>query len=750
MKPNSALLQASRAEQRRLRLLEAEEELAAEEAEALTITEEQRQTLLRPFAAVKAEFADLDGLRWTQTALRRRQTSHHNPTPNPTHNPANQAINNTTFAVLTNADLASFAPGDTIRIPPLPSRNRPRFPSPLIRGTTSLPDTQPTTDPHSNPHRHPPPNNHRDGTRQRSPIKGLFSTPSTPLTTVTTADADYEYTEADATPRPSYLPDLDPYTDDGLNPPLPPGLTSASLAPTPNPEGWSNMDTIRAPRSGSAPLLESAAPTIGGRGYDVLEDAPPQGRLRSPTQMYYSQAAIMGSSLAHTTSTITSTSTSTSTSASAFKSKLKSSQSKSSTPLHRSSSTSELTIRGSNPFSSSSSSKNQPTPAYTRAADLLSSPLPLYPGLTSGSGASGSGPSSAQANAHANGIGIGIGSAIRRSTSEIRTLPRRRTSSSSSSSSSSTKDSHPKPSRTAPSPPVHTQEQENEDEDEDEETDDERPVSISSSSLLDPPAVRHSPRRTLARSVSVAEFLISSSSSSSSSMIASSFSTASKVHAHTSPRAQLASLLVHTGTPSPSPCPSSFAPSSDPHHQNHHQHPHHRAQSASSTSSSSANDAHMHRSSHSHGDERPKGLRGWLEGDVGVVVEVPIPIGVVPNGTVNGASSSSSSSQPPSQSSSHPKSTSSKSNDKNTKHQRKAKPTKYPHLREWIADVSISSNSSVESPFVVDVDNIHGEEGDGDEDEGWDAGDTPRVSPVEGGVASLRRWEERWFRGVVG
>ncbi|KDR73389.1 hypothetical protein GALMADRAFT_731527 [Galerina marginata CBS 339.88] len=64
---------ASRAEQRRQRLLEVELELAVEEAEALKMTEEQRQLLHRPFAAVKAEFTDLDGMRWTQTALRMRQ-----------------------------------------------------------------------------------------------------------------------------------------------------------------------------------------------------------------------------------------------------------------------------------------------------------------------------------------------------------------------------------------------------------------------------------------------------------------------------------------------------------------------------------------------------------------------------------------------------------------------------------------------------------------------------------------------------
>ncbi|KAF9033535.1 hypothetical protein BJ165DRAFT_1410281 [Panaeolus papilionaceus] len=61
--------EVTRAEQRRLKLREIENELAAEEAEAIKMTEEQRQTLLRSFTSVKVEFSDLDGLRWTQAAL---------------------------------------------------------------------------------------------------------------------------------------------------------------------------------------------------------------------------------------------------------------------------------------------------------------------------------------------------------------------------------------------------------------------------------------------------------------------------------------------------------------------------------------------------------------------------------------------------------------------------------------------------------------------------------------------------------
>ncbi|PPQ89368.1 hypothetical protein CVT25_002010 [Psilocybe cyanescens] len=43
----------------------------SEEAEVPHMTQEQRQLLMQPFSTVKAEFVDLDGLRWTQTALRK-------------------------------------------------------------------------------------------------------------------------------------------------------------------------------------------------------------------------------------------------------------------------------------------------------------------------------------------------------------------------------------------------------------------------------------------------------------------------------------------------------------------------------------------------------------------------------------------------------------------------------------------------------------------------------------------------------
>ncbi|KAF9458299.1 hypothetical protein BDZ94DRAFT_1270955 [Collybia nuda] len=118
---SSDLASMSRAAQRKERLLQIEREQRIEEAEALKMTEEQREILLRSFTSVKVEFSDLDGLKWTHSALRRRQGAPHPKSPvSPT--PPNH-----TFVILTNADLASFSPEDTIRASA--ARPRPRFPS---------------------------------------------------------------------------------------------------------------------------------------------------------------------------------------------------------------------------------------------------------------------------------------------------------------------------------------------------------------------------------------------------------------------------------------------------------------------------------------------------------------------------------------------------------------------------------------------------------------------------------------------
>jgi len=105
----------------------------------------------------------LDGLRWSQTALRRFPSFHRNTSPT-----SHATSKNNTFVVLTNADLANFSAEDTIRVSTSSSASRLR---PRYSGQ------QPVT-PHLSPllpqlHRR-----HRDGNRSRSPIKGLFQSES--------------------------------------------------------------------------------------------------------------------------------------------------------------------------------------------------------------------------------------------------------------------------------------------------------------------------------------------------------------------------------------------------------------------------------------------------------------------------------------------------------------------------------------------------------------------------------------------
>ncbi|KAG5641579.1 hypothetical protein DXG03_004692 [Asterophora parasitica] len=177
---------ASRAAMRKQRLLEMENEMRLEEAEALKMTEEQRQILFRSFTSVKVEFSDLDGL------ARNANGSQHIPRacvppPNPTVqlHPPDHA-----FVILTNADLANFAPHETIRAS-VGSRPKPR-------SSTSSPDLSARA--RLFPGSSPPlkqsslaftPSSYlsssaatikailsRKTPRSRSPIRGIFPTPS--------------------------------------------------------------------------------------------------------------------------------------------------------------------------------------------------------------------------------------------------------------------------------------------------------------------------------------------------------------------------------------------------------------------------------------------------------------------------------------------------------------------------------------------------------------------------------------------
>ncbi|KIM35759.1 hypothetical protein M413DRAFT_449596 [Hebeloma cylindrosporum] len=223
-------LHASRAEQRKQRLLELERELDAEEAEALKITEEQRQLLLQPFKAVKAEFTDLDGLRWTQTALRKLQPPPRRATQLAAH-PHSAVSKANTFVVITNADLASLSSEDTIRVSATP-HSRPSFPSPLLSPKKDLPATDASR--------------HRDGCRSRSPIKGLFPPRTEPPVQSSTQAPSVDVSVYDKTGdagavKPAHQPHI---TRGRLRTLVPPGLTPAPLYNTSSLDNLSSSSSV--------------------------------------------------------------------------------------------------------------------------------------------------------------------------------------------------------------------------------------------------------------------------------------------------------------------------------------------------------------------------------------------------------------------------------------------------------------------------------------------------------------------------
>ncbi|KAF8884636.1 hypothetical protein BD779DRAFT_1536195 [Infundibulicybe gibba] len=181
----SDLASISRAAQRKQRLLDIENEQRIEEAEALKMTEEQRQILYLSFKSVKVEFSDLDGLKWTGSALRRRKfqpphASSSRGIVSPGVNSSVAQSPNTlskpqAFAVLTNAELALFHPEDTIRASSRRTPQPQRSPTHTSSSDRSCPRS---VSMNTSPPSHPAPTglcNHRNGTRSRSPVKGLFA-----------------------------------------------------------------------------------------------------------------------------------------------------------------------------------------------------------------------------------------------------------------------------------------------------------------------------------------------------------------------------------------------------------------------------------------------------------------------------------------------------------------------------------------------------------------------------------------------
>ncbi|EGN97664.1 hypothetical protein SERLA73DRAFT_184461 [Serpula lacrymans var. lacrymans S7.3] len=131
---------SDRAKARKARIKQLELEQQKWDQEALVMTEDQKQTLLLSFKSVKTEFSDLDGLSWS----RYTKSGHDNwvaddPTPKPSCTEFDQfqirpvhiqPKSMPPYAVLSHAELASFAPEETIRVSRLGSQS-PR--SPLLQ-----------------------------------------------------------------------------------------------------------------------------------------------------------------------------------------------------------------------------------------------------------------------------------------------------------------------------------------------------------------------------------------------------------------------------------------------------------------------------------------------------------------------------------------------------------------------------------------------------------------------------------------
>jgi len=92
------------------------EELREQEAMAFSMSENERQILLRSFASVKFEFSDLDGLTWSPPLTRRRYFPNAPQCTKPYTRSRLQSSESAPFAVLSNKDISSSHPEMTIRL----------------------------------------------------------------------------------------------------------------------------------------------------------------------------------------------------------------------------------------------------------------------------------------------------------------------------------------------------------------------------------------------------------------------------------------------------------------------------------------------------------------------------------------------------------------------------------------------------------------------------------------------------------
>jgi len=92
------------------------EELRQQEAMAFSMSENERQILLRSFASVKFEFSDLDGLTWSPSLARRRYHPNAPQYTKPYARSRMQSSESVPFTVLSNTDISSPHSDETTRL----------------------------------------------------------------------------------------------------------------------------------------------------------------------------------------------------------------------------------------------------------------------------------------------------------------------------------------------------------------------------------------------------------------------------------------------------------------------------------------------------------------------------------------------------------------------------------------------------------------------------------------------------------
>jgi len=92
------------------------EELRQQEAMAFSMSENERQILLRSFASVKFEFSDLDGLTWSPSSTRRRYYPNAPQYTKPYARSRMPSSESAPFSVISNKEITSSRPEETIRL----------------------------------------------------------------------------------------------------------------------------------------------------------------------------------------------------------------------------------------------------------------------------------------------------------------------------------------------------------------------------------------------------------------------------------------------------------------------------------------------------------------------------------------------------------------------------------------------------------------------------------------------------------